>query len=454
MSAEGSHLMTVLPRRGAPVKGVLLILAYMVVLVAPLVVAGIVRPKTGHTILWELGKSFALVAVVILVLQFVLAARLRRLCRHYGLDMVLRFHKGMAVFAVVLLVLHPFLFVIAGAGWDLLLSLRVPWYIWMGKIGLLLLLVQALTIIFRRKVRLDFEKWRLLHNQAVVIVSLVLVHSWFAGGDLRHRPMQILWIGLAAVAVLSYTYHKLYMPWIGRRHAYRVADVTPVTHNVWTLSFEPPEAQDQFLYLPGQFHFISLYRGDKYDGEEHPFTISSSPSQPGQVTSTINESGNFTSTIGETKPGDLVRIQGPFGRFTHVLRPEETDIVFIAGGIGITPLMSMLRYMWDNQADVDVLLVYGNRTERDIVFRAELDNIAEGARPRLSIVHILSEADKDWAGESGYVDEDKLRHYCGEGLADKSFYLCGPPAMMNIVTRTLRGLGVPAGSIHSERFSL
>ena len=135
MSANGSHLMTALPRRGTPVNGVLLIFAYMVALVTPLVVAGIVRPKTDHTILWELGKSFALVAIVILVLQFVLSARLRRLCRHYGLDMVLRFHSGMAVFAVVLLVLHPFLFVIAGAGWDLLLSLRVPWYIWVGKIG-------------------------------------------------------------------------------------------------------------------------------------------------------------------------------------------------------------------------------------------------------------------------------------------------------------------------------
>ncbi len=85
MSAEGSHLMTALPRRETRVNGVLLILAYMVALVTPLVVAGIVRPKTGHTILWELGKNFALVAVVILVLQFVLAARRRRICRHYGL---------------------------------------------------------------------------------------------------------------------------------------------------------------------------------------------------------------------------------------------------------------------------------------------------------------------------------------------------------------------------------
>ena len=454
MSAEGSHLATTQPRREARVVGVLLILAYTVALVTPLVVAGIVRPKTDHTFLWELGKGFALAAVVILVLQFVLATRLRRICRHYGLDIVLRFHSGMAVFAVGLLVLHPLLFVAGGAGWGLLFSLEAPWYIWLGKIGLLLLLIQVVTSIFRRKMRLNFEKWRLLHNQAVVIVGLALVHSWFAGGDLRYRPMQILWLGLAGVSVLSYAYHKFYMPWIGKRRAYQVAEVSQEAHNVWTLSFQPPEGRDRFSYLPGQFHFISLYRGDKYDGEEHPFTISSSPTETGRLTSTIKESGDFTRTIGQTKPGAPVRVQGPFGRFSHVLRPQETDLVFIAGGIGITPLMSMLRYMRDTQAEVDVVMLYGNRTEQDIAFQEELSDITEGQWPRLSVIHVLSEAAEDWRGETGYIDIDKIRRYCGENSRKKAFYVCGPPPMMGMVIKTLRRLAVPAGCIHSEMFSL
>ena len=128
--------------------------------------------------------------------------------------------------------------------------------------------------------------------------------------------------------------------------------------------------------------------------------------------------------------------------------------MFIAGGIGITPLMSMLRYMWDTRADVDVLLLYGNRTERDIVFRAELEQIAQDKLPMLSVVHVLSEADDNWAGQTGYIDGDKIRRYCGGDLSSKAFYVCGPPPMMTAVIKMLRRLGVPTGSIHSERFSL
>jgi ferredoxin-NADP reductase len=264
----------------------------------------------------------------------------------------------------------------------------------------------------------------------------------------------MLWLGLFAAAMASYAYHKVYVPWQGRRRAYRVAAVRPETHNTWSLVLEPPDGGHRFSFLPGQFHFVSLFRGDRYHGEEHPFTISSSPLAEGSLCSTIKESGDFTGTIATTSAGTPVRVQGPFGRFSYVLHPEETDLVFVAGGIGITPLMSMLRHMRETEADLRVLLLYGNRTEEDIVFRDELAAIAREPSPRLEVVHVLSQPSSAWAGERGHIDRDFILRHCGEDVTRKSFYLCGPPAMMDMVGQALRGLGVPPARLHTERFSL
>ncbi len=440
-------------QRGSPLVGVLLLAGYVAALAAPLALALIVLPRTHDSFLWELGKNCALVAIAVLALQFLLAARLRRITRHYGLDMVLRFHRSLAMFALALIVLHPALLIAGGAGWPLLLSLRIPWYIWAGKAALLLLLIQVVASLLRARIGVSFERWRALHNQAIVIIGLAFLHSWFAGDDLRYRPMQILWIGLLAMAVTSYTYHKLYLPRAGKRRAYRVSGMTQENRDVWTLSLTPTEDAEGLSFLPGQFHFLSLYRGDDHDGEEHPFTISSSPATPGRLTSTIKGSGDFTRTIAQTQPDVHVRVQGPFGRFSYLLHPGESDFVFIAGGIGITPLVSMLRHMRDTGGDLGVLLLYGNRTEEDIAFRDELEHMADGGHPRLTVVHVLSRPDASWTGEAGHIDRTTITRWCGEDLRGKAFYICGPPPMMAAVTGALRGLGVPPARIHSERFA-
>ena len=437
---------------GPRVVGLLLVAGYVAVLVTPVVLAALTA-ETGHSLVWELGRSFALVGVTILVMQVVLAARVRFIESQCGLDILSRFHGALGVFAVTLLVLHPVMFIADGAGLGLLLSAEAPWYIWMGKAALLLVLAQGITSVFRRKLRLGFQGWRRFHNLAAVAAVLGLTHSWFAGGDLRGTPMRVVWIALAAVAVSSYVYHRLCRPLRTRRRAYSVTDVKHENGNVWTLRFEPADGKQGLPFLPGQFHFIRLYRGDTFDGEEHPFTISSSPTASSSLTSTIKASGDFTKTICHTEPGTEVRSDGPYGRFSYVLAPSDADLVFIAGGIGITPLMSMLWHMHDTSANVNALLLYGNRSEQDIVFRDDLESLARAAHPNLKVVHVLSEPAGRWDGETGYVDEDKIRRHCGE-LTSKAFYVCGPPPMMRMVTRTLRQLGVPAHRIHSERFSL
>ncbi len=437
-----------------PWWGALLLLVYTALILLPLAVAALSRPLTDHGFIYELGRSFGLIGLALLALQFLLSARLHWVERPFGLDLLFGYHKAMAVLAIALIALHPVLLVLGGAGWGLLARLDLSWRIWLGKFALLLLLIQVFASIFRPQLRLGFERWRLLHNQATVIFGLAFIHARYTGGDFQEQAMRTLWWVMLGIAALSYGYHKLIRPSLLRRRAYRVAEVKQETHNVWTLRLQPPPGRPPFTYRPGQFHFLTLWRGQRgLPVEEHPFTISSSPAQD-SFASTIKESGDFTATIGHTRPGDLVSLQGPYGRFTYTLHPDHTHLVFIAGGIGITPFISMLRHMRDTQADIDILLIYANRTEADIVFRSELDQIAAGGHPRLKVTHVLSHADGQWKGETGYVDRGTIERVVTDDLPRRMYYVCGPPPMMTQVISALKNLGIPSHRIAYERFSL
>ena len=110
--------------------------------------------------------------------------------------------------------------------------------------------------------------------------------------------------------------------------------------------------------------------------------------------------------------------------------------------------------MRDTRADRRVLLLYGNTNEQDIIFRQELEGMEVGTHPQLKVVHVLSDASEKWQGEKGRLDAEKIERHCGEGLSQRAFYVCAPPAAMTAVVKCLRDRGVPAKNIHFERFNL
>jgi len=434
--------------------GVILVIAYVIIVTSPLLLVTALHLHSPNELLYEIARSFGLSAFAILCLQTVLAARLKWIERPFGMDILSRFHRFMGIFVAILLLSHPPLLALGGGGWPLITSLEEPWYIWLGKLGLLALVIHICISVFSSRLGLTFEQWRRIHTiMAPLIILLVFVHSWETGDDLKELPVRGLWITFALASLSAYTYHKIVKPALLSHHPYRVVEVKREIHNVWTVKLAPPEGEVIYDYYPGQFHFITFRRGGGLPVEEHHWTISSSPAQKEFICSTIKESGDFTSTIGLTKLGDKAVIQGPFGRFSHVLHPEDKEMVFIAGGIGVTPFMGMLRYMRDTEAHLRVLVLYANRSERDITFRDELAKIEAGERPRLTVVHVLSNPGADWAGEKGYVDRDKMERHVGT-VDGKAFYVCGPPPMSAKIIETLLTMGVPYNRIRTEIFSL
>jgi len=298
---------------------------------------------------------------------------------------------------------------------------------------------------FLQKLPLDYNRWRVMHKGIIIVPLLGAVHSLKLGDDLQALPLQLFWYLLLALILALFLFRNVWNPWFGGR-AMRVESVRQEASNVTTLTLRP-EDSGSFLHHPGQFGFLHLKRKGR-TSEEHPFTIASSPEKTKTPACSIKHSGNFTDTIGETREDDRVRVEGPFGRFTLDHHPGSS-FLFIAGGIGITPIMSMLRHLRDTDDDRQALLLWGNRKESDILFRDELEQMPGSIR----LAYILSEPEQDWNGARGYIDEKWIREHAASMLDEAEIFLCGPPPMMDSVLKALETLKVSGSRIHYERFT-
>jgi predicted ferric reductase len=400
------------------------------------------------------GRVSALLAFPILLLQPAISARFHWVERPFGLDRLLVFHRTVGAAAVVLAVLHPVFLALGSGSSRLLLSLDLPWQLMVGKAALAVLLVYAVAALFHGLLRLPFQWWLRLHNALTpVIVAGAFVHSWFIYAKFAAPLQQAVWVFLAGAGLFSWLHLTVYQRLRSRARPWKVSDVARLTPDVWSLRMQPPEGGG-FHHLPGQFLFVTLLRGRGLPAEEHPFTIASAPRRDRAVEIAPKELGDFTATVGQTRPGDRAAVMAPYGRFSYLLHPPRSRYVMIAGGIGITPLMSMIRHMHDSGCEAEVLLLYGCRTASDAAFADELGALEEAdAGPDLRTVVVLSKPDEGWEGEAGYIDEGLLRRHV-DASDDTGFYICGPPAMMDSVAGILVGMGVDSRRIHTERFSL
>jgi len=380
------------------------------------------------------------------VLQVVLASRFRGLDAPFGLDWLMQFHKTMAILAGVLLLTHPIL-ISLGLGNFALFSANTPWPIDLGKAALGFTFAMIIFSLVFEQMGVDYNVWRFLHKSLVAVPVLGFIHSTRVGNDLlAHTPMIVLWWALLAIAAGIFLYRNTYVPIWGRRR-FRVSDIRQETHNTYSLRFQPADGRPLPRH-PGQFMFLRLVRPGRRS-ETHPFTIAASPLEPQIVEATIKKSGNFTNTIDQTRTGDTGRIEGPFGRFSLV-HHEVEYFLFIAGGVGITPIMSMLRYLRGTGDKRPVVLIYGNKTAEDIIFAPELEQLPN----HVQVVHVLSRPDATWTGRTGHITRTIIEESAGAHLKTCHVFLCGPVAMMHAVIRALREIGVERRRIHYERFTI
>jgi predicted ferric reductase len=440
---QGSMAPTMLTARSwAESRGAALLLLFAFVLFATLPLLLAFGTRHGDPFLYELGRKAALLAFGLLALQVVLAARFRLADLALGLDAVMRLHRTVGILALFLLLAHPALLLLSTHG-----KLPWGWQVALGAGALIVVVIGVLAALLFRFLHVDYNRWRVIHKGMILAILLGYFHSRAIGEDiLSSRGLRAWWTWLLAMAVGVFVWRNVFVPRWGRRRS-RVESVTAEAQGIWTIKFVLEDGRP-LRHRPGQFMFLSLLRSG-LPTEEHPFTISSSPNQAGFFTATIKESGNYTRTIGLTRAGDRALVEGPFGRFSLVHHDAER-FLFISAGVGSTPIVSMLRFLRDTDDPRPALFLCANRTEADIPFREELDRLPASMR----VVHVLSRPGASWRGARGHLDEETLRKIAGASLIGATVFLCGPPAFMVELRRSLKLLGIRRARIHVERFAV
>jgi ferredoxin-NADP reductase len=238
----------------------------------------------------------------------------------------------------------------------------------------------------------------------------------------------------------------------GDRSTLVCRQVQDVTHDVKTFLFEPAHPA-LFQYEPGQFVTVAL----QIDGRpvNRCYTISTPPTRPHLLGITVKRQpgGLVSNWLHDTmSPGHRISADGPFGVFTPARQPSNRYL-FLSGGSGITPVMSMTRTLYDLGSDADVVFVHSARTPSDIIFRRELEAMASMA-PSLRVVHVCErDAPREpWGGLRGFLSVEMLRLLAPD-LADRTVFCCGPAPYMAAVRRILGDVGFDMQNYHEESFS-
>lgn len=436
------------------VLGVLWAFLYLFLVLTPLFVMLATPSQAGREVWRDLSVSLGFIGLAMMALQFVLTARFKWLKAPYGSDLVYHFHRQISFVALILILSHPLLlFIFSPPTLALLNIFSAPWRARFAVVAVLSLIALVVFSIWRKKLKIDYYSWRIWHGiLSVLAVGAALVHVEMAGYYVSTPFKRTLWIVYTVFWVGLLLYTRLIKPWWLTKHPYRVVDVNEERGNSWTLTLEP-FGHKGFKFHPGQFCWINL-GSSPFSEKEHPFSISSSAVKPGRISFTIKELGDFTRTIRHTKVGETVYVDGPYGAFTTDRHDHAREFIFIAGGVGITPVMSVLRTMADRGETRKLVLFYANRDWESITFREELEELK--GRLNLQVIHVLERPHDNWDGKSGYLNREMLEEIIPPELSinQVEVFLCGPPPMMWAVNRIVRDLEIWPGDFHYERFDL
>lgn len=427
------------------------ILLYLLIVLSPLVILMIAPTPAGRSFWTELSLGLGFVGLVQISVQFALIARFRSLTAPYGIDLILKYHRSIAIVAILLLIAHPLILIVEQPAFSNLLNpfggtaaSRV------GNAALYALVVLALLSLFRKQIGLGYETWRVTHGLfGIAAILLSHVHVYLAGSYTDALWKEVVLIALSIVMVSFFGYLRLVKPMRLGRRPYRIGEARKERADTWSVVVEA-DGHEGMRFRPGQFAWLKV-GGSPFTIEEHPFSFSSSAQERGRLEFGIKELGDFTRSIGDLAPGTRAFLDGPHGAFSIDLDPAP-GYVFLAGGVGITPFMSMLRTMADRGDRRPVMLFYGSKSWEEVAYREAIARLE--SRLDLTVVHVLEDAPEDWQGETGFIDADLLgRHLPEEGI-ERLHFICGPEPMMEAVESALDARGIPLQSIRSERFDL
>jgi predicted ferric reductase len=432
---------------------------FLLLLFVPLVLApgagGERRPWSKGGLWVELCLTSGLLGLSTLAATIVLPSRVKSLTRAFGIEGVLRSHRWLALATTIIVVAHVVFIVIDKPLNVLLLSpaetganrARA------GLIGTVSMVLLCWLSFRRKKTGTRYDIWRWVHAMlAVAALGGTYLHIFWLNHLMQNAAERTVFIIILVCVGAIMINRWVRRPFASLRQAYLVKEIWQETPTVNTVVLTPARrSQRPMDYRPGQFAWIRL---DSPFGplQGNPFSLSSGTDSFGDLEFTIRKAGDFTNTIGMLTPGRKVFVDGPYGDFNADFAGGER-LLLIAGGVGMAPMMSILRSHAHRADSRQHLLLASARTPDELMFPGELEQLARELD--LEVIPVVSQPSEDWTGVTGRVDEELLAEVLATyNLYDAQVFICGPSAMMESVSQGLVSHRVPSANIHTERFDL
>ncbi len=312
--------------------------------------------------------------------------------------------------------------------------------------GIIAFLGMVVLLFITFFVKLPYRIWVFTHKFLGVAFVFAGLHTIMIVSDVYHDPfLKIYIIAWTIIGLAAYVYRSLLGNMFVRRLPYKVISCGVLPGNVVHVFLEPVHKGIDFK--PGQFVFVRFLwsESDNITQEAHPFSIASSPNEPNsQLRLYMKALGDFTASLKNLKPGTIAEIEGAFGRFLPA-RYDNAPQIWIAGGIGITPFLSIARSFNQNKPQVDMF--YSVQTRSELIDQEALADFLPKNYPQFKYHPFVSEE------QNGFLTAEYINSEAG-GVKGKEIFLCGPPPMMKSIRAQLKSMGVPNSKIHSEEFSM
>jgi predicted ferric reductase len=409
---------------------------------------GVTGVHDSSTLLISIGRFTGLFGAYLLLLQVLLLARLPFLQWAMGFDTLMKRHRLNGKVSLLLILAHVGTITVGYAAQSKISIVdQAEQFLtsWPGMVsalvGTLLLIAVAVSslVIVRRKLR--YETWYGVHLMAYLGIFLAWFHQIPTGNEFLSNPLAAaFWTALYVVTLQLVVLFRVIQPALGFLwHRMRVTEVTREGPGVVSLRISGHHL-DWLNAQPGQWFSWRFLDRERWR-QAHPFSLSAAPDGK-SFRITIKDLGDFSHTLSGVKPGTFVLAEGPFGAFTAEARARDR-VALIAGGVGITPIRSLLE-----ELQGDMVLVYRVEKAADLLFRDELEALA---RERgITIRYVLG--DHRAPSNAHLLSREHLRSLVPD-IAGRDVYLCGPAGMIRSVERALHRLGVPKALIHIDEFA-
>lgn len=386
---------------------------------------------------YEVGKICGIIGFFLLAFLIFSGDTARFWNRFVGLDKIIKFQRKFSYFVAFFVICHPIFFTLAN-GFNI--NFIIPNFVYIPlTIGVLAMYIFIGVMVASKLYKMiSYRSWQYIHILTYVLFFFAMFHAYNAGSNSEALTIPY---NIAAIAILiGIIYRTQYKLRARKYNKFKVKSISQNTHDTFTITIDGHKN-----FEAGQFCFLRLNKNKLH--ARHPFTVSSMPGE--DMTFTIKLAGRFTQTAKELKPGDEILIDGPFGNF--IPKPDH-DLVFIAGGVGITPFMSILKDRVNKDVNQNITLIYGSRTETDIIFKNEIDNITAPWFKKVYLLSLVEDGIPMPADcEKGFICDDVLTRHVKD-IKGSLYYICGPEIMKDNAKKLLKEKGIPGGQVFVEDF--